>query len=533
MKGYRRMKFSHLSFKELSSKALTSLIISAYLIVIFLIYPFFMKNGYVGIANAKYEFFLYSSLITILLLLLTGFVPLVNSFKKFLVTDIFVILFTVVTIVSYFVSPYRTQAFIGSEDWNMGFLTWIVLIMLYFLISRLWDFSKVMLYVALIGSFGVFLLGILDRFSLYILPLETRNPSYISTLGNINWFMGYYSVLVPIGVGLWCNASILAPAKRSVILKILLGIYVIVAFAAGFAQGGESVLLFDAALFAGILFFVLRGRIKIKMLFLTIAFWGFGALVIRIMRLIPGLEFNYETTGVCARLSEGNLMLAVTAVAIVLWLVLSLLERNEQTGKVFSTISRVIAISIFVLMSIGVIGWVIIGILKTNTDILDGFENSVFYFDIRFGSGRGLAFWAGFKGIESLGPGRFFIGIGPDCFDQFVYSLSGVGDALRFYWPADRLTNAHSELLTMMVNEGVPGLLAYLGIFVSSVISVSKRIICREETEFSVIGICIVLSVVCYLVHNLISFSQILNTPFIFIVLGVGGSLVLNSLKEA
>lgn len=537
MKGYRKMKFSHLSFKELSSKALTSLIVSAFLISSFLVYPFFMKSGYAGICDAKYEFFLYSCLITILLLLLTGIVPLINSFKKTLATDVFVFLFMAVSLISFLVSPYRQTSFIGSTGWNMGFLTWIVMIIMYYLISRLWDFSKYMLYAALAGSFGVFLLGILDRFSFYIIPLEIRNPSFISTIGNINWFMGYFSVMVPIGVTMWC-AEKGTGEKKSRIKKALLGLYVLISFSAGFAQGGESVLLFDAALFAGLLFFVFKGKIELKNWFFTVALWGLGAQIIRVMRVIPGLEFNYETTGVCVRLSEGNLMLFVMLGALLAGAILHITGNSFEiscfTKIKFNnaTISKIFCVFMFILMGCSVIFWLLIGFLKTNSNILPGFENSVFYFDIRFGSGRGLAFWAAFEGIKSFDFGRFLIGVGPDCFEQFVYSLPGVGETLQFYWPADRLTNAHSEMLTMMVNEGLLGLITYLGIFISFMISQLKAVFRQKNSEDSAIGMCVILAVFCYLIHNIISFSQICNTPFIFNILGIGGSLILNRSKE-
>ena len=46
-----------------------NLFATAYLLLIFGLYPFYMKEGYVGIGEEKYEFFLYCSLGALAILL--------------------------------------------------------------------------------------------------------------------------------------------------------------------------------------------------------------------------------------------------------------------------------------------------------------------------------------------------------------------------------------------------------------------------------------------------------------------------------
>lgn len=202
------MKFTKPSFNKIDPKALTTFISTVYLIVFFLIYPLFMKSGYVNISYDKYTFFIYSSLVAILLLLVTGLFLLFRELNRILITDFFVLIFILLSTISFLLSSYRQDGLnsvLGAEGWYMGYLTILVMCVLYFLISRLWLFEKIVVYAIFIGSFLVYLLGILDRYSLYIIPLEVRNSSFISTLGNINWFMGFYSVITPLGVVLFLH----------------------------------------------------------------------------------------------------------------------------------------------------------------------------------------------------------------------------------------------------------------------------------------------------------------------------------------
>ena len=56
------------------AKKAGKLFVTAYLLLIFGIYPFYMREGYVDIGRAKYEFFIYCSLAALGILALIGVV---------------------------------------------------------------------------------------------------------------------------------------------------------------------------------------------------------------------------------------------------------------------------------------------------------------------------------------------------------------------------------------------------------------------------------------------------------------------------
>lgn len=79
-----------------------------------------------------------------------------------------------------------------------------------------------------------------------------------------------------------------------------------------------------------------------------------------------------------------------------------------------------------------------------------------------------------------------------------------------------RLTNAHSEPITLLVNIGMLGVVCYIGIMATGFVR-----FLRGAGRQPVLYLCAV-SVLTYIAHNLVSFQQVLNTPFIFIILGIG-----------
>ena len=515
------MKYSIPSFDK-NSKLLTSFIATVYMIIMFGIYPFYLKEGYVGAGSSKYRFFLYSSIGAVLLLLLTGLIELIKSFNQFSATDVFVMGFVAISLVSYFGSPFRMASFLGADGWFMGLLTILLMCMVYVLISRLWELEAIVFYVCLIAAAVVYIIGILDRFSLYIIPYAVRNPSFISTIGNINWFMGYFSVITPIGVGLFLYEL---KEGHSIRRKYLLLAFVFIAFMAGFAQGSESIFLFLAALYTGLLFLCFKDILNLSDVFLLVGMMGIVAQIIRIMRLLYPEGYNYQTDGPCAFFTGSNISLYIAVCALIIWQLLQRYSRLSRLNKSF-------IIVIWGLLVVAFFAFLIIGVLKTNTDIISGFDSSIFYFDERFGSDRGVAYKVSIGALRDMSIYQRLFGVGPDAFVEYVYSIPNLADYLTGIWPNQPLTNAHCEMLNMLINEGIAGLILYLGIFISFLICTIRESItklAKSGNIGAVLKLCISLSIFCYLVHNLISFGQVMSTPYIFILMGICRAIDINN----
>ena len=116
-------------------------------------------------------------------------------------------------------------------------------------------------------------------------------------------------------------------------------------------------------------------------------------------------------------------------------------------------------------------------------------------------------------------------GVGPDCMGEYLYS-DGSAELLNLLytvWPNERLSNAHCEWLTILVNLGLLGLISFGGIMITSVYRFLKKGAEHSEPYDSLVGAC-GLAILAYSIHNAVSFQQVLNEPAMFVILGIGAA---------
>ena len=190
---------------------------TAYILLMFCIYPFYMENGYYNIGEAKMHFFLRVSLAAFIVLTVLYFVLLVKGvwarrqerqaylidWEQISAVDLLMLVYATVLFLSYVFSANKEEALWGAEGWYMGLIPQLLLCALYFLISRLWTGSEKVLYPVMMATAVVFVLGICNRFSYYPIVVKGAQPDFISTLGNINWFCGFLSVVVPLALKIY------------------------------------------------------------------------------------------------------------------------------------------------------------------------------------------------------------------------------------------------------------------------------------------------------------------------------------------
>ncbi|MBQ8597984.1 MAG: O-antigen ligase family protein [Lachnospiraceae bacterium] len=543
-----------------------NLFVTAYLLLIFCVYPFYMKEGYVDMGEGKYEFFLYCSLGALLILamiaLLRNIQVMAERYRlkeaylidwekiKISSTDVFVLMYLGLISFSGLLSDFRREALWGADGWHMGLILWAVLCVLYFFVSRFWEERKWMWYAAFIASAVVFFLGIGDSFSFYLIPLPVREAGFISTLGNINWFCGYLSVLAPIGICFWFfrETSSEENKMQSYIWKAVCpGIYTVLAFIAGLCQGSNSVFLWFGGLFFVLLWI---GVSKAKWLvswFFMVFLWGLSAQMIRLLRVIFPGKYNYELNNLCGFFTETNLSLWIGLAGLVCWAVMLCLGKNRkdtenweikeadierknqekgtaditrksQEKRITHTARKILAGTLLG----SILLWAVLSAVNTWTDLSGFLDAGLFLWNESWGNGRGAALKAGFRMFGEMSFVQKLIGVGPDCFASYAYSIDEVAVSLREYFGGSRLTNAHCELITSFINVGVLGTLCYVGIFVSFI----RRCFLRgaEKPLLYMPAVC----AICYLCHNVVSFAQVLNLPFVILVVAMGERMLRN-----
>ncbi len=507
-------------------------IMTAYFIVIVVIYPFYAPGGYLRIGEVKYAFFRNVTLVTIAVMILVILASLLQSrsagriveqYRHMSVVDWFAYGYFIVIMVSYLCSSYKEDALWGVTGWYMGAASQMIFVLLYFFFSRFFYCNRKWLGVWLAAAGGVFLLGILNRYSIYPIVMKGQMETFISTLGNINWFCGYWSVTAPMGIALyWCSE------QRAV--RVAAGIFSGVAMLAGITQGSSSAFLVYMIVFAVLLILSAQSNQKLYRFLELCMIFAVSCQIGRMMRFIPGLHYNYGNdiykTGswITDLLLDKNAALWLLAGAALCYGLLFTAEKfsgfQTEEHRYFRQLIVAVPILIFCVLMVTLLwnGGLLSHMTgKTEEAVAYGGEEILFEED--WGNGRGTAWNCGIGAYRSMGVVHKIVGIGPDCFADYVYEIPLLAEQLIDQFGNQRLTNAHNEWLTLLVNTGCLGLFCYVGIFAASIIRYWRRAKVQP-----LLYVCLI-SLLSYMVHNMVSFQQILNTPYIFIVLGMGEGL--------
>lgn len=511
-------------FQEIAAEIGNS-ILMAYFLVMMLIYPVYMKNGYQEIGDVKYFFFRKVSFVTVLIMLcVTAFRFLLRErrpsvpafYKRLSGTDWFVYGYLCLLLLSYICTPFRREALFGAEGWYMGLVSQLLFVGIYFLFSRYFRWKEKLPYVMMLGSGLVFLLGILNRYSLYWFGLggSKQMAIFISTLGNINWFCGYWSIFCSIGTAFyWISKNGWQRAAA--------GIYVVTAFMIGVLQGSSSAYLALAGIFL-FLFCQSFGENQKMYRFLELCIlFLFSCQAARLLRYMPGLEINYESTPGLV-LTDTGITLYLGMIAGGFYLLFRYLTKRKNVR--IAQWKRIRGAALFLLLILAA-GFVVLLMINTRrTEGIFGLaEVPLFVFNDAWANYRGATWTDGVLIYRGMAPLYKLIGIGPDCFAEYLYTIPELADRVYAQFGSSRLTNAHNEWLTTLINQGILGLICYAGIFGSAFWSFMKKAHIRP-----VLYLCAA-TVLAYTVHNMVSFAQVLNIPFVFMILGIGEGIRRNS----
>lgn len=517
---------------EVFCEEAASLLVTAYLFIIFCIYPFYMKNGYVQIGKEKYDFYKAITIggfgLIIPLALICVVFHIRNHRNKrqnagFLRlggmsgTDWAVLAYGMCVFLSYIGSPFKEMALWGENGWYMGLVTQLLFVLSYFLVSRFWEYEEKLVLVFMMVASVVLGLGVLNRFSVYPIEVEGANNGFLSTMGNINWFCGYWAVLFPIGFMMYWYAG-----ELWLRLVALLG--VIIGIAAGVSQGSNSAFI----VFAGVYFLVFclsfKSQARMKRFFELAIWFCVVCQGLRLWRILQPDAFNYYDSSLSSRMTLSRMTLAALVPLILVYVWLCLMDsKNKLDIKKW----RIIQQTAMLLAMIAAGVYILLLVLNSRTE--DGIRSlgewPALVFNNQWGSARGATWSAGVWTYRNIPGLRKLIGVGPDCFASFLYTIPPIAEEVIDQFNGARLTNAHNEWLTVLVNNGILGFISYGGIFITAVIRYiyyGEKVLKGRKLGLYVFAI----SAFAYTIHNVVSFQQILSTPFVFLMLGMGECLV-------
>lgn len=432
-------------------------------------------------------------------------------------TDMFALVYCAALFLSYACTDYKEEALWGAKGWYMGFIPQLMLVCIYFLVSRFWTPRKWVFYIVLPVSGAVFLMGCVNRFGIYFLGPKYVDTSYISTIGNINWYCGYaVSVVFAGAVLLWLGEW------TKTWQRALLMTYTAVGYMSLVLQGSDSGLAALAVVML-VMFFLSAGEVGRMLVFWQemVLLWG-GCLMLFLFRLLVPNGINF--IGKFAEIFiSGPVSITMTVMSV---FALVLVWTDRRKGKYREKLFRILA-KTAVFGSVGVVlGVLLLAAVNTlRPGILGGLsQNTLFTFNRAWGSSRGATWSVGWKCFAAQDALHKLVGVGPDC--MWSYISSGVSPEIYAYvneiFGGLRLTNAHNEWLTILVDTGIMGLVGYGGMMICGMRELMKK--GKENPIAAACGFCLL----AYTVNGIFSFQQSMGVGTVFVMFGMGKAFLIS-----
>lgn len=519
-------------------RMILNLCMYVYMLLILVVMPLYNEEGLLHIGTDKATFLrkciIYGSRIILPVLAITailgvtvylqserwerksmGIKEMLICCKKHLSpTDCFALLYAVSVEVSYLLSDYKDEALWGTTSWYMGMVQQVAVVTMYFLISRAWKRKDWLPALVIPVSAIVFILGYLNRFGIYPIDMRIEQPNFISTIGNINWFCCY---LVSIFFGvmlLFWKAEL-----KNTRWKALIMAYMALGFATLVTQGSSSGIVVMAVMF--LVFFgmsVSDGK-RMETFWLEMIIFSVACLLTCVLRVAKLLSSTYPDTLIdLFTYSILPVIMTIVAALFFVW-VRSCNQKGSYPEKLFNRLACLVCGGSAALLGLYIV------LLVINTATGGAITNAVspslagvFTFSPKWGSMRGATWSAGWMCFAEQDLLHKLVGVGPDCMSAFLYDRGS--EALRTMvnesFLGARLTNAHNEWLTILVNMGLLGFVGYVGMIVTAI----KGFLSKQNISMiaGACGIC----VLAYTINNMFSFQQSLGMATIFVILGIG-----------
>lgn len=411
--------------------------------MVFVVMTFYMDDAYFNLLGSKAYIFLMMSFAYVICFLVAERekpivvqVPVANKpvekKGKCNFLDLMVLAFVVIAIISTIGSPYPMDAFTGSYGWAVGCLYIVVLGIIYYIVSRNMKWQMWMYWVIVASATIVFLWAITDEFYMDIFGMhhgieEEVAYNYLASIGNNNWFAGYWSMIVPFFVfGL---------RKGPLWQNVLIGAGLAVSVFAGINCRADSLFI---GLGVILTLSLLRAIGEKEKGFYTGIAWVIIGLTIGLAKIIRDKVHMIEIDSVSLRFMNSQIWAVIVVVGILLLFMRDFKRKNMMRLPVL------------------ILGLILVGV---------GVYQQAKEFGPEWGTLRGENWMVAAEAFADANLLRKILGVGPDCY----------GHVYRLYTGSSWVRNAHNEYLQYLVTMGIFGLLAYMGIYVASFTELLKK----------------------------------------------------------
>ncbi|MBO5621231.1 MAG: hypothetical protein J5959_06330, partial [Butyrivibrio sp.] len=217
-------------------------IVAIYMYLLFIVCPLAISpsGGYFNIDLFKFGFFLTFSAGCFFSALIWGLYTRFWRYDQIPISlvDTIALVYLCFSFVAFVLSGGPNRSLTGADGWWTGLLFQALLVFLLFSVSKFGKYANTWLYAALITGCAVFLLGILNRFSIdpfgfYKGVDPLGQIRFLSTIGQATWYSTYLCLLYPLGIFLFT-------AKEKPLSKVLSFVFMVLSSASLVTQNSDS-----------------------------------------------------------------------------------------------------------------------------------------------------------------------------------------------------------------------------------------------------------------------------------------------------
>ena len=466
-------------------------LLTIYLILISTILPVIMKNGYFELGEIKGIIYMIISAVMALIIAFTyrpDFLEEKNPLEE--LADP-VKIFVYISIVNFIFSLDKEITFFGLEGWRTGLAT--TLLMLFFcyafsggIVSNWFVLAAIFITPFVIGIFVT-----LERFGINLLNIAVTDSAFVASIGNINWYAGYLSIVAPVGIGFAATRKTFSPSF------FLWSIYSISMLISLFTQGSDSAILILIGTYGLLIWYCLCNADRMKKLMIQFVVLGIAMSAVQLLLInFPG-QYTY-TDNLLITICQMYVGACIIGAALLGYIIVKIFEKkrpDKWNGLAYR--KRYIFLMVVMAIAAGVFAY--------------------FNYESIADNGRDTIWMMAVDMFDKLPSFRKVVGVGRECFSSYAYSDSKWSETLINVFGDSKLTNAHNIYLTELIEGGFAGLIGMLALPIYVLSSLKKSVNKKEHAAI----IC-ALPIVSYYMNGLVSFSQILSTPYLFICLGLG-----------
>ena len=502
---------------------------SLYCIFMFCVFPLYFDNSYINILEAKTHFFVFLTAVYLIGLLLIVFFDFIlknikgnkkkvsdenrKSIKIHIyITDIFAMIFLIAVVVSTLLSENKKAAFWGTEGKLFGTLILLMCLFVYYGLSRYFKENTFIFWGMLIGPGLVGILTVLNRFKIDPLNMyenidPTQIKDYLSTMGQINIISGYFCIFTALLMGLYLYS-------KKKLSKLLYGFGVLITIAAGICSNSDSYLATLLIIFLCYLYLSMDSFQKIKEY--LILFFGAACVMEGLHLWNQNVQDSIEW-GMLQRwwiedipwIFVGIILLAVIIVFIKVISDKKSITKKESIKLETVSLKKCRKIYLCIIGLCLIFGAVLILFVNLTDTSLENTKFNWIVFNDAWGTNRGYVWKRTGILFMKLPLIKKIFGVGPGGFEAFFdeYFLDSIS---RFgYYFQD----AHNEFLQFMVTTGIVGLIGYVGMFISSIISCLKQGSDMKKVLAAVF--------IAGFIQGMVNNPLVFITPYIFLFMGM------------